>query len=84
MMRDIGGIGEGNGPYMVLHDSFQGLQAFAGFMQGGDRVGADVHPYFAFNGDASPATIDGGVGADAGNGWALRACTRFASMMNDR
>ena len=84
MMREIGGIGEGNGPYMVLHDSFQGLQSFAGFMEGADRVGFDVHPYFAFNGDGAPATIDGGTGANAGNGWALRACNRFASMMNDR
>ncbi|KAJ2922815.1 hypothetical protein H1R20_g14280, partial [Candolleomyces eurysporus] len=83
MMREISGFGEGNGPYMVVHDSFQGLAGLAGFTDGADRIGGDVHPYFAFNGDANPATIDSGVGPGAGNGWALRACTRFGTMMND-
>jgi hypothetical protein len=84
MMREITGFGAGNGPYIMMHDSFQGLAGLAGFTDGADRIGGDVHPYFAFNGDASPATIDSGTGPDAGNGWALRACTRFATMMNDR
>jgi hypothetical protein len=84
MIREITGFGEGNGPYIMMHDSFQGLASLAGFTDGADRIGGDVHPYFAFNGDGSPATIDSGTGAGAGNGWALRACTRFATMMNDR
>lgn len=84
MMREITGYGEGNGPYMVVHDSFQGLAGLVGFTEGADRIGADVHPYFAFNGDANPATIDSGVGPGAGNGWAGRACTRYGTMMNDR
>ncbi|KAG2015233.1 exo-beta-1,3-glucanase [Coprinopsis cinerea AmutBmut pab1-1] len=83
IMREITGYGEGNGPYMVIHDSFRGPGPWAGFMTGADRVGMDVHPYFAFNGDSDPPTIDGGVGPGAGNGWPLRACNRFNAMMND-
>ncbi|KAF5316968.1 hypothetical protein D9611_003607 [Ephemerocybe angulata] len=83
VMRDITGFGEGKGPYMVIHDSFQGLDSLAGFTDGADRIGGDVHPYFAFSGAGDSPTIDSGTGAGAGNGWPLRACNRFASMMND-
>ncbi|TFK19430.1 glycoside hydrolase [Coprinopsis marcescibilis] len=83
VMREVTGFGEGNGPYMVLHDSFQGLGGWSGFMSGADRVGIDVHPYFAFNGAAAVEAIDTGVGPGAGGPWPARACTRFGSMMND-
>lgn len=83
LIREIGGFGEGNGPYVVVHDSFQGLEGFAGFMQGADRFGGDVHPYFAFGGEATAPSIDSGIGPGAGGGWPLRACTRFGTMMND-
>ena len=83
-MREITGFGAGNGPYMVMHDSFQGLPSLTGFMDGADRVGGHVHPYFAFGGSTTAATIDTGTGAAAGGTWPLAACTRFGTMMNDR
>ncbi|EFP85703.2 uncharacterized protein PGTG_11032 [Puccinia graminis f. sp. tritici CRL 75-36-700-3] len=55
LIRQIGGIGEGNGPFMVIHDAFQGIgtggpakNPWSGFLQGADRMGLDSHTYFAF------------------------------------
>ena len=38
MIRGITGIGEGNGPYMVIHDGFQGLSTWSNFLPGSDRI----------------------------------------------
>ena len=37
-MRGITGIGEGNGPYMVIHDGFQSLTTWYNFLPGSDRI----------------------------------------------
>ncbi|WAQ85468.1 hypothetical protein PtA15_6A96 [Puccinia triticina] len=54
-IRQIGGIGEGNGPFIVIHDGFQGIgtggpakNPWSGILQGSDRIGLDSHTYFAF------------------------------------
>lgn len=38
MIRNITGVGEGHGPYIAIHDGFQGTGAWADFLQGSDRV----------------------------------------------
>ena len=38
MIRGITDIGEGNGPYMVIHDGFQGLSTWSNFLPGSDRI----------------------------------------------
>ncbi|EGG13121.1 family 5 glycoside hydrolase, partial [Melampsora larici-populina 98AG31] len=56
LIRSIGGQGEGNGPFIVFHDGFQGVSGigstlknpWSGFMNGSDRVGLDTHPYLCF------------------------------------
>lgn len=54
MIRDIGGTGTGNGPFIVLHDGFvqQGIPVsrggWMGFLPGSDRVSLDSHPYLCF------------------------------------
>ncbi|KAF8602790.1 glycoside hydrolase [Ceratobasidium sp. AG-I] len=48
MIRNITGYGEGNGPWISIHDGFQALTAWADFMPGSDRVALDSHPYFCF------------------------------------
>ncbi|TIC14480.1 glycoside hydrolase [Wallemia mellicola] len=50
MIRDITGIGEGNGPWIAFHDAFLGGQTWNDFLRGADRVALDTHPYVAFNG----------------------------------
>ena len=83
MIRGITGVGEGNGPYISIHDSFQGLQKWAGFLAGADRVTIDSHPYFAFDGDANTEPIDTGTGAGAGGTWPAKACS-WGPGMNTR
>ncbi|CAH7666789.1 glycoside hydrolase superfamily, partial [Phakopsora pachyrhizi] len=52
MMREIAGFGQGKGPMMVIHDSFNELGAghtgWGGFLIGADRLGLDTHTYSAF------------------------------------
>ncbi|CAE6377307.1 unnamed protein product [Rhizoctonia solani] len=48
IMRNITGIGEGNGPWMSVHDGFDPLDRWENFMPGADRVMLDAHPYFCF------------------------------------
>ncbi len=42
MIRGIGGVGEGNGPFISIHDGFQGLPDWAGFLSGSDRIALDT------------------------------------------
>ncbi|TFK27597.1 glycoside hydrolase [Coprinopsis marcescibilis] len=50
-MRTASGIGAGNGPYIAIHEGFQGPAIWEGFLLGSDRVVLDQHPYLAFMGD---------------------------------
>ncbi|KAL0946390.1 hypothetical protein HGRIS_012619 [Hohenbuehelia grisea] len=80
MIREITGIGEGKGPYISIHDGFAGLSNWAGFMDGGDRVMLDTHPYFAFGGGAALDPIDTSTNDDdAGGIWPRQACDRWAA-----
>ena len=38
MIRNITGVGEGNGPYIGIHDGFQGTGTWKDFLQGSDRI----------------------------------------------
>jgi len=49
MLREITGMGAGNGPLIALHDGFVGIDPWAGTFPGSDRLALDIHPYFAFS-----------------------------------
>jgi glucan 1,3-beta-glucosidase len=68
MFRNITGFGAGKGPMMFFHDGFMGLPTFNGFMQGGDRIGWDLHPYNCFVSPFGPRS-----------GLVASACNNFAS-----
>ncbi|TEB40085.1 glycoside hydrolase [Coprinellus micaceus] len=57
-MRKSSGTGAGNGPYIAIHEGFQGPAIWEGFLAGSDRVALDQHPYLAFMGDteSTPAS----------------------------
>ncbi|POW01633.1 hypothetical protein PSHT_12446 [Puccinia striiformis] len=57
LIREIGGIGEGNGPFIVIHDAFQGIGA-----------GLDSHTYFAFTAQLSDVNATRPC-----NAWAARS-----------
>ncbi|KIM55421.1 glycoside hydrolase family 5 protein [Scleroderma citrinum Foug A] len=82
MIRNITGYGEGNGPYMTIHDGFLGLAEWAGFLEGSDRIMIDTHPYFAFDGQTNTEPIATGVGLLAGGQWPQMACNSFGPPMN--
>ncbi|KAI0331221.1 glycoside hydrolase [Cubamyces sp. BRFM 1775] len=86
MVRNITGTGEGNGPIISLHDGFDPLSHWAGFLPGADRVAIDDHPYFAFDGQANREpvniTADGGDGTQLGGKWPLQACNAWGSEFN--
>jgi len=73
MIRGITGVGEGNGPLISIHDGFMGIDKWAGFLAGADRLGLDTHPYLAFN----------GVGNDPMAQQVLKPCLAWASNMNN-
>lgn len=84
MIRAITGIGEGKGPYISIHDAFRGLPVWAGFLSGADRLSLDIHPYFAFDGQANMDPIDTGTGPTAGGTWPATACNSWGASMNTR
>ncbi|KAF9461827.1 glycoside hydrolase superfamily [Collybia nuda] len=82
MIRNITGYGEGNGPYISIHDGFGGLDSWANFLPGSDRIALDTHPYFAFSGSPATSPIDTGTGNRAGGIWPEQACNRWAAGIN--
>lgn len=72
-MREITGVGEGNGPVISLHDGFSGnLSTWNGYLSGSDRIVMDSHPYLAFdapNTDSWPVQMG-------------KACGRWGPMFN--
>ncbi|KAJ7639059.1 glycoside hydrolase family 5 protein [Roridomyces roridus] len=82
MIREITGFGEGNGPYIAIHDGFQSLSSWADFLQGSDRIMLDTHPYFSFGGvDTAPMAVLNGAGKLGGK-WPLQACSAWGPSMN--
>ncbi|KAJ7028466.1 exo-beta-1,3-glucanase [Mycena alexandri] len=50
-VRTATGVGSGKGPYMAIHEAFQGPAIWEGFLTGADRIALDQHPYLAFTYD---------------------------------
>ncbi|KAF7306449.1 Glycoside hydrolase family 5 protein [Mycena indigotica] len=83
MIRGITGIGKG--PYISLHDGFVGLESWAGFATGSDRIILDTHPYFSFSGNpnnAPIATSENPLDPAAGGTWPNQACSGWGGGMN--
>jgi len=72
MLRAIGGTGEGNGPFMVIHDGFSGGATWTGFLQGADRLGLDSHTYLCFGAQNSDSVAVNSV----------KPCQRWATLAN--
>ncbi|KAJ7035081.1 glycoside hydrolase family 5 protein [Mycena alexandri] len=83
MIRGITGVGEGHGPFISIHDGFDGVPNWAGFLPGSDRIILDTHPYFAFDGQKNDAPIATGTDAlSAGGIWPKQACTAWGPSIN--
>ncbi|KAJ7184284.1 exo-beta-1,3-glucanase [Mycena filopes] len=53
VVREVSGLGAGNGPMVSFHDGFIGLSNWAGYLPGADRVSMDSHPYLCFGGQST-------------------------------
>lgn len=71
-VRAAGGTGQGNGPFISLHEGFLGLPKWANYLPNADRVALDLHPYLCF-GTQSAATMDS---------YANTPCTAWGAEMN--
>ncbi|KAG8910929.1 hypothetical protein FRC01_006043, partial [Tulasnella sp. 417] len=72
VIREVTGKGAGKGPFIAVHDSFQGLANWVDLLPGHDRMALDVHPYLIFvNVDRSPLSEQ-----------INKPCTSWASSMN--
>ncbi|KAJ7302179.1 hypothetical protein DFH08DRAFT_1089910 [Mycena albidolilacea] len=47
----------GNGPFISIHDNFQGTASCTGFFPGSKRITLDAHPDFAFDGAPNDSPI---------------------------
>lgn len=45
MLREVTGLGAGNGAFLSMHDAFDGVNNWVGFLTGADRLAIDQHPY---------------------------------------
>lgn len=84
MIRNITGYGEGNGPYIAIHDGFQALPSWAGFLKGSDRMILDTHQYIAFDNQPHTEPIATGTGLAAGGIWPTLACSTWGPAINAR
>ncbi|KAJ7142765.1 glycoside hydrolase family 5 protein [Mycena epipterygia] len=83
MIRGITGLGAGNGPFISIHDGFDGVATWAGFLPGSDRIILDTHPYFAFDGQPNNAPIATSEDpASAGGIWPKQACSAWGPSIN--
>ncbi|TFL03517.1 glycoside hydrolase superfamily [Pterulicium gracile] len=53
IMREVGGIGAGNGPIISYHDAFLPRSTFNEWLPNADRISLDNHPYLCFNEQSS-------------------------------
>lgn len=74
-VREITGVGAGKGPYLSVHDGFEGIMTeWDGFLAGSDRIMLDRHPYTSFSGSTFDDPIATGTGPEAGGVWVAAAC----------
>lgn len=92
IVRNAGGIGQGNGPFVSFHDGFLGQNNWAGFLPGADRIALDTHPYLCFSTQSAGAVstfIDAPCTGWAANmntsmtAFGLNAAGEFSLAVND-
>lgn len=73
IIRNAGGTGAGNGPYVSFHDGFLPRSSWANFLPNADRIALDSHPYLCFNGQSSQPM----------SSYATTPCTTWGSAVNN-
>ncbi|KAF8894486.1 glycoside hydrolase family 5 protein [Infundibulicybe gibba] len=55
IIRQAGGTGAGNGPFISIHDAFLPRSSWVDVLPNADRVTLDSHPYLCFGGQSDAA-----------------------------
>ena len=83
MIREITGIGEGKGQFIVMGDGIGGLTPWVGLLPNADRLAIDSHPYIAFNGEPNTQPINvAAPDGQMGGIWPATACTSWGVQMD--
>ncbi|KAJ7682559.1 glycoside hydrolase family 5 protein [Mycena polygramma] len=82
MIRAITGFGEGHGPSITIHDGFQSVDSWAGFLMGSDRIILDTHPYFSFGGIDTASIAENDPQGNPGGKWPAQACNAWGPPIN--
>jgi glucan 1,3-beta-glucosidase len=92
IVRNASGYGEGNGPYVSIHDGFYSLDAWYNYYPNADRMAIDNHPYIAFGGQSTnppgdfvsvPCQTWGGSVNESLNNFGLTTAGEFSLAVND-
>lgn len=73
IVRAAGGTGQGNGPFISIHDGFIPRSQWAGVFPNADRITLDTHPYICF-GDQSAAPM---------SSYKTTPCTTWGGLVNN-
>lgn len=55
IVRSAGGVGEGKGPFISLHDGFESRSSWVNVFPNADRLALDTHPYLCFGTQSAAA-----------------------------
>ncbi|KAF8969936.1 exo-beta-1,3-glucanase [Flammula alnicola] len=92
IVRNAGGTGAGNGPYVSIHDAFFPRTFWATTFPNADRMTLDSHPYMCFNGQSAspmssyattPCTSWGGAVNTSSGTFGLTNAGEFSNAVTD-
>ncbi|KAG6850605.1 hypothetical protein H0H93_011273 [Arthromyces matolae] len=92
IVRNAGGIGANNGPFISFHDGFFPRSSWAGMYPNADRMSIDTHPYLCFNTQNSnpmssysttPCTSWGGLVNTSSTNFGLTTAGEFSNAVTD-
>jgi len=72
IIRNAGGVGEGKGPYVSIHDGFRARSDWVDVFPNADRLALDTHPYLSFTSQS----------ANPISSYATTPCTSWAGGVN--
>ncbi|KAG6814282.1 hypothetical protein H0H92_013407 [Tricholoma furcatifolium] len=92
IVRNAGGLGENNGPFISFHDGFFPRSSWAGVYPNADRMSIDTHPYLCFGTQSSspissfettPCTTWGGLVNTSSANLGLTTAGEFSNAVTD-
>jgi glucan 1,3-beta-glucosidase len=92
IVRNAGGVGQGMGPFISLHDGFASQSSWINVFPNADRLALDTHPYLCFGGQSNapmstyaqtPCKTWGGAFNASMGGFGLTGAGEFSNAVTD-